>query len=108
MKSHYLLRICLVFIMFGLLQSCSKEKLLSDGEINAQKIQSVINDENINYTRIYRYDDLNRWDNVRSSDDFEIDGTFIRVEKTYYNLEKLQKYYFNDYNDGEYLSLYFN
>lgn len=100
-----------LLIIFTFLLSCSEDEILSDGEIVAQKIQSVIDQENITEVNIVRLNSNDSWFTVDSSTDFEIDGIFINIEdESFYNLNRLFEYRVNrsNFNDTVMLILYLN
>ncbi|WP_139828094.1 hypothetical protein [Marivirga sericea] len=84
-----------MFIAFALLLSCTEDEVYTDSELVAQKIQSVIDQENVTHVLIARLNSNNSWFTVDSSTDFEIDGIFIRINDNVpssYNLDKLFEY----------------
>ncbi|WKV13749.1 hypothetical protein [Marivirga harenae] len=79
--------------MFTFLLSCSEDEILSDGEIVARKIQSVIDSENVTEVNIVRSNSNGGSSLIEASNEFEIDGIFIKIEaNSSYNLSRLFEY----------------
>ena len=109
MKKGYLLTVIIIILMAGFFNSCSKDEdeVLTLGEINANKIQSIIDEEHPSIVSVYEFqwDDINEeynWEHIIGTSDYELDGIFIRVGIYYYNLESLYRFNLN----GSTLELY--
>lgn len=82
----------LIFIVLLLgFFSCSDENIRTEGEINAQKLNEIINARLVDNFWV-------RWSEgdqsileTYSNPDYEIEGSFIRIDSDYYNLAKLKK-----------------
>jgi hypothetical protein len=98
-----------LFIAFLFLLSCTEDEAFTDSELVAQKIQSVINSENVTEVNIAMRNSNNGWFTVSSSTDFEIDGIFINIEdRSFYNFNRLLEYRIirSNFNDTVLLVLY--
>jgi hypothetical protein len=107
----YFYKICMTILFLCFLSSCSDENndVLTPAEINAQNIQEIIDSENPSIINAYEYKwsvgmQRNDWVFIVGTSNYELEGTFIRIDNYYFNLEKLVHYYLN----GNGLSLYFS
>lgn len=104
MKNKFFLCIAFLFLL-----SCSEDEVFTDSELVAQKIQSVIDQENITEVNVAMRNSNNSWFTVDSSTDFEVDGIFINIEdRSFYNLNRLLEYRVtrSNFNDTVLLVLY--
>jgi hypothetical protein len=113
MNTKHLTKLCYFLIAALVFISCSKEEeVKTDGELIGKQIRQLITEENILLVRTYLVDYINN-NPVYLADEeetgfFEIDGQIIKVNQTYYNLNKLLKYRIDTSSDTDVLSLYFD
>jgi len=104
-------KLLLVFVTTVMLFSCSKEEMLTDGEIIGQEIKALTDSENVKLASTYMLNYYNSEPSVSSDEyqrPFEISGQIIKVGDTYYNLSKLSKYRIRTYNDIKCINLTFD
>ena len=104
MKNKFFFCIAFLFLL-----SCTEDEAFTDSELVAQKIQSVIDQENITEVNVAMRNSNNSWFTVDSSTDFEVDGIFINIEdRSFYNLNRLLEYRVrrSNFNDTVLLVLY--
>lgn len=112
MKAQLLKNGLSIILVLLLTSACSKDdnNFKTSGEVNAQKIKNVIATEKPYFTELFEYKwdsfyERFRWETIEyGTVDFEVVGTFIRINNNYYNLEKLHKYTM----EGGNLELYLN
>jgi hypothetical protein len=88
----------------------SKEEILTPGEKIAQQLTSVINEYQINKTNVYtlRYFDGGAYlTQFAIEKNFTLNVSFIIVEETYFNLNKLDRFEVSYDDSIYYLNLYF-
>ena len=96
MKTTKLLLGITFISLIGLFYSCEKN-LVTIGEVNAKKIQDIIEQRNPKVAKVYEYawianDSIYDWNPVKSSEEFEIEDTFLKVDQEYYSLENLYSF----------------
>lgn len=82
------------------------EVVLNTAELNAAKIKELINAKDPDIVDAYIYDTekISNWDLVVGSSNYELSGTFIRIDNYHFNLENLHHFRYN----GSDLELYFS
>jgi hypothetical protein len=95
----YFFNIIIAALLICLLNSCSKaDDFLTVGEINAKKINEIINNEKPAQINAFEYvtssAGYNAWVFTAGSGitECKIEDTFIRIDKDYFNLEKLLRF----------------
>jgi hypothetical protein len=91
----------LLFLLFTVI-SCEKGELFTEGEVNAQKLSSVISNNDLTLVTIYSweisykygtyYNSYSYWEEVVDEKSFNIQEPFIVVNSDYYNLANLDKF----------------
>lgn len=84
-------KLCLIFLFFGFLSCSDDDNILTEGEVNAQKLSEMLNERTINSIWVtWTYGDI-RETRSYSNPDYAIEGAFLQIGVDYFNLAKLKK-----------------
>ena len=81
----------LIVLIFSFVSCSDDENMLTEGQINAQQLNEVINDRNIDLFYITWTEGGTSRTQIYKNSDYRIEGSFFQIDLNYYNLSKLKK-----------------